>query len=136
MIDGLGNRFPQLVSPMPTSNTASKISNAEVGQGCSVALVDFGFRNYSWARTTSRQPAGRSRARKLESNTRPHPPLLVNGRAKVRPQALCKCELRITFHANQRDRAKQVRQALRRALNLNPFTFELTGTRKPTEPKV
>jgi hypothetical protein len=54
----------------------------------------------------------------------------------VRPQALGKCELRITFHANLRDRSNQVRQALRRALNLNPLTFELTGTRKPTEPMV
>jgi hypothetical protein len=61
---------------------------------------------------------------------------LVNGRAKVQPQALGKCELRITFHANLRDRSNQVRQALRRALNLNPLTFELTGTRKPTEPMV
>ncbi len=61
---------------------------------------------------------------------------LVNGRAKVQPQALGKCELRITFRANLRDRSNQVRQALRRALNLNPLTFELTGARKPTEPMV
>ena len=62
---------------------------------------------------------------------------LVKGRATVQPQAIGKCSLQILLGADyQREQTNQVRQALRRALNLKALTFELVGTRKPTEPKV
>lgn len=72
--------------------------------------------------------------RRMRSGARAH---LVNGRAKVQPQGVGKCTLTIALKTNNRqEHSNQVRQALRRALNLQPITFELTGTRKPTEAKV
>jgi protocatechuate 3,4-dioxygenase beta subunit len=72
--------------------------------------------------------------RQMRSGTGAH---LVNGRATVHPQGIGKCTLMITLVADyRRKQSNQVRNALRRALNLQPITFELTGTRKPTDPKV
>lgn len=62
---------------------------------------------------------------------------LANGRATVQPQTLGKCQLSITLQPDYgRELTNQDRQALRRALNHAPITFELTGTRKPTEARV
>lgn len=62
---------------------------------------------------------------------------LVNGRANVNPKTLGKCQLTITLQPDSRgELTNQNRQALLRALNHAPITFELTGTRKPTEARV
>jgi hypothetical protein len=62
---------------------------------------------------------------------------LANGRATVQPQTLGKCQFSITLRPDyRRELTNQDRQALRRALNHAPITFELTGTRKPTEARV
>jgi hypothetical protein len=62
---------------------------------------------------------------------------LVNGRAKVQPRMLGQCQPTITLQADyQRDLSNQDRRALHSSLNRSEITFEITGTRKPTEARV
>ena len=62
---------------------------------------------------------------------------LIGGRTTVQPRALGKSQLRITLQpAYRKDISREVRSELLRALAMRPLTFEIIGTRKPTEPTV